>query len=428
MEPDLTGALSVPRQSGPAMPEMPEKARLLHRLAQGGFSVPPFLYMPPEAFAQEDFAKLEVFLEKECAGHKVIVRSCHPVEEFFKGGTFESLETYSDLGGVKYARNRIIKSAMGEKQLSILRQQNFNSAPDLDPKQTGVVVMPFLEGSNVMAKIVGKQWEFGYSRNRRGSFDREPYITHTPHDQVLLQLSEDIQGFLGFKCEIEYIISPHGQINVVQAKDISKIDTLEFKEGETAVPLDGLRRIRRRRNYRERPIFVMDNQAFYLELISLCEGLIHGRAEQPVTIEDILREIERYEHGIMGFAMRHERFAVLGLRIVVPDELFQIANHYLDDFPELQQRLSHALHRNLYKVDQFIAEADTLIAKDVFRRNLCSHDAYGINTVRNPIWSVYWHRERHKENVRRFKELGYRTGDHVGIEISDGNKPTVFRF
>jgi hypothetical protein len=81
-----------------------------------------------------------------------------------------------------------------------------------------------------------------------------------------------------------------------------------------------------------------------------------------------------------------------GLAIQDTGDLYQIASHYLDDFtPELQAELSKALHNNLYQIDIFLSEADTLIAKDKFRIGLCSHDAYGIDTVRNPLWSVYWH-------------------------------------
>ena len=83
--------------------------------------------------------------------------------------------------------------------------------------------------------------------------ESEPFITKTPHDTGLLEISKEIQEYLGFKCEIEYIVSGDGQIHVVQAKDISQIETLDEKEGERSVNLDGIRRIRKRRNYRERP-------------------------------------------------------------------------------------------------------------------------------------------------------------------------------
>jgi hypothetical protein len=408
--------------------EIPEKARLLTELSEGGFNVPCFYYMPPEMFKREDFSGLEDFLANKCPGHKIIVRSCHPDEEFYKGGTFDSLETYSDVGGVKYALTKMIKSVMEEKQLSILRQQRFHGAPSIDPKQAGVLVMPYLEGSRVMAKVVGSQWEFGYCRTRSGDFECEPYITQTPNDLSLLQLSKEIQDFLGFKCEIEYIRTPDGQIHVVQAKDISKIETHELKQSELAVKLDGLRRIRHRHNYRERPLFVMDNHSFYLEVITLCEGLVHGGCGDEVTLEHILDKVREYESSMMDFALRHERFAVLGICIVVPDDLFQVANHYLDDYPEMQRRLSQLLYEDLYKVDQFLAEADTLIAKGAFRRNLCTHDAYGINTVRNPVWSAYWLSSRHREVIKRFKDLGYKTGDYVGIEVDQDEKPTVFLF
>ena len=406
---------------------LPEKAKHLNQLSQGRFNVPKFFYLPAEDFEKENFGGLEEFLAANCAGHKVIVRSCHHREEYFKGGTFESLETYADLGGIKYARNRIIKSALEEKGLSILRQQKFANAPEIDPTTTGVIVMPFIEGINIMAKVIWDHWEFGYSRARSRQFECGPYITRTPHDRGLIQLSEDIQSFLGFKCEIEYVISPEGEIHVVQAKDISKIETLEYKESELAVHLDGLRRIRKRRNYRERPIYVMDNQTFYLELITQCETQVQGN-EGRIDVNELLRPIKDYERSMEEFALRHERFGVLGLCVVVPDELFQIANHYLDDFPESQQQFSKALFRNQYQVDRFLSEADTLIAREGFRRNLCSHDAYGINTVRNPIWSAYWHADHHEDVVKRFRELGYMTGDYVGLEVGSDDRPVVFRF
>ena len=408
---------------------LPEKAKLLNRLSQERFNVPKFLFIPAEDFEEENFGELEKFLDGNCAGHKVIVRSCHDKEEYYKGGTFESLETYADVGGIKYARNRIIKTALEEKGLSILRQRKFSNAPEIDPSTTGVIVMPFIEGINVMAKVIWDHWEFGYSRTRTRQFECGPYITQTPHDRGLLQLSQDIQDFLGFKCEIEYVVAPDGEIYVVQAKDISKIETLEYKESELAVHLDGLRRIRKRRNYRERAIYVMDNQTYYLELIELCENLVQAaRDDGVVDPEPLLKRIQDYEQDMEDFALRHERFGVLGLCVIVPDDLFQVANHYLDDFPEAQQKFSKALFRNQYKVDQFLSEGDTLIAREAFRRNLCSHDAYGINTVRNPIWSAYWHAERHEEVVKRFRELGYKTGDYVGIEVDNEDRPAVFRF
>ena len=95
--------------------------------------------------------------------------------------------------------------------------------------------------------------------------------------------------------------------------------------------------------------------------------------------------------------------------------------------PERQAKLSKALHNNLYQIDIFLSEADTLISKDRVMVNLCSHDAYGIDTVRNPMWSVYWHPDRHKEIVKEFKRLGFKSGDTIGIDVDSDGKPTVYR-
>lgn len=406
---------------------IPEKAKLLQRLKEGNFDVPGFIFLPAEKFKSEDFTELAVFLDHHKESYKVIVRSAHPQENLFKGGTFDSLETYADVGGIKYARNRIIKLAKTTKRLTIERQQQFNHAPVIDLDKMGVIVMPFVDGSSVMAKMIGDFWEFGYCRDRIHKVQSEPYITKTPHDRRLLRLSQDIQNHLGFRCEIEYIISSHGEIHVVQAKDISNIEILEQKESERSILLDGIRRIRKRRNYRERPVYVMDNKTFYIDIISQCEDLVHECRGPKPKIEQIIETIKAFEADFKAFALRHQRFAVLGLTIQNPDELYQVANHYLDEMPELQAELSKVLHNNLYQIDIFLSEADTLISKDKVKINLCSHDAYGIDTVRNPIWTVYWHLNRHEEIVKEFNRLGFKTGDTIGIDVDLDGKPTVYR-
>lgn len=406
---------------------IPEKARVLDRLKEGHFNVPDFIYIPAGDFAKEDFDALEAFFDSYHESFKVVVRSAHPQEEFFKGGTFDSLETYADIGGVIYARKKIIHSVMKSNRLSILRQQKFYHAPEIDPEGMGVIVMPFIEGMNIMAKMVGNHWEFGYSGNRGHKVTSDPYITTTPHDITLLRMSQEIQDYLGFRCEIEYVVSRDGGIHVVQAKDISSIEMLEMKEEERTIRLDGIRRIRKRRNYRERPVYVMDNKAFYLEVISACEEFVHGWGESQPDIEDILGIVSSYEAEIESFALRHQRFGVLGLCIQVPEDLYQIANHYLDETPEHQSRLSSGLNNNQYKIDFFLSEADTLIVEEKIRVNLCSHDAYGIDTVRNPLWSVYWRGERHDQIEKEFKKLGFKTGDTVGIDIDSEDRPTIYR-
>ena len=254
-----------------------------------------------------------------------------------------------------------------------------------------------------------------------------PYITKTPHDTGLLDISGDIQKYLGFQCEIEYIISGDGKIHVVQAKDISHVETLEQKQSERSVRLDGIRRIRKRRNYRERPVFVMDNAAFYMNIIDHCENIVMGKEPSGSGVIDALKMIASYESELENFAMRNEKFAILGLAIDAPGDLYQIANHYLDETPALQEQLSQALYDNLYKRDYFLSEADTLIARDEIRINLRSHEAYGIATVRNPVWSVYWYMDRDEKVVREFQNLGFKTGDCIGIDIDMKEKPTVYR-
>jgi hypothetical protein len=406
---------------------LPEKARLLRQLKNGKFNIPDFIYVSASDLKNENFEELEVFLNRHRESFKVITRSAHPKEEFFKGGTFDSLETYADLSGIKYARKKIINLATTAKQLTIKRQQKFNGAPEIDFENMGIIVMPFISGTSVMAKMIGDHWEFGYCRDRMHKVQREPYITKTPHDIRLIELSEKIQENLGHRCEIEYVVSEEGQIHVVQAKDISHIETLDQKQGDRSIRLDGIRRIRKNHNYRERPVYLMDNKAFYLRIIGMCENMVLGTEGPKPTIEDVLDIIRVYQSELEDFAMRNQRFAVLGLSIQEPEELYQIANHYLEDFPDLQQQLSKALHDNLYKIDYFLSEADTLLAKDKFRVNLCGHDAYGIDTVRNPMWSVYWHMDKHDKMVGEFERLGFKSGDTVGIEIDSDEKPNVYR-
>lgn len=426
MQSDVNENSSLPQCALMNM-HQPEKVRLLEILASAGMNVPPFIYLKPEDFKEENFGDLEAFLDAHCDGFKVIARSAHIAEEEFKSGTFDSFSTYADVGGIKYARKKMIRKASTSKRLSIQRQQHFNNAPKVDLEQMGVMVMPFIEGTAIMAKMIGQHWEFGYCRDRSRKIQREPYITKIPHDRRLVQASKKIQETLGFRCEIEYIVSSEGEVFVVQAKDISHIETLEQKESERSIKLDGIRRIRLRRSYRERPLYVLDNRTFYLNLISKCEDIVLGCQGPQPEIEDLITTVKAYEAEMEQFALRHHRYAVLGLSIQEADDLYQIASHYLDETPEVQSKLSKALHDNIYHVDMFLAEADTLIAKDKVRINLGSHDAYGIDTVRTPLWSVYWQVEKHEVMIEEFRRLGFKTGDTVGIDIDSDEKPTIYR-
>jgi hypothetical protein len=406
---------------------IPEKAALLKRLESGGFNVPEFIYVSAVDFKNKNFKALEAFLDRHRESFKVIARSAHLKEAFFKGGTFDSLETYADLGGIQYARKKIINLAGHAKKLSIRRQQKFSNAPEIDLENMGLIVMPYISGTSVMAKMLGNHWEFGYCRDRSHKIQQEPFITRTPHDLGLLQLSEKIQKHLGYRCEIEYVVSEEGEIHVVQAKDISHIEIVELEQSEKSVHLDGVRRVRRNHNYRERPLYVMDNKEFYLKIIARCEEFVLGGGDPSATMQDLFDIIFDYQSNLEQFALKYPRFCVLGLSIQEPEELYQIANHYLDDFPEMQGNFSRALHDNLYKIDYFLSETDTLIAKDKFRLNLCGHDAYGIDTIRNPMWSVYWKMDKHDNTVKKFKKLRFKTGDIVGIEIDSYEKPIVYQ-
>ena len=77
-----------------------EKPRLLGILKDAGFDVPDFLFMSGEDFDQGNFNKLKDFLDHSCSSFKVIVRSANPLEDRFKGGTFDSLETNCDVNGI----------------------------------------------------------------------------------------------------------------------------------------------------------------------------------------------------------------------------------------------------------------------------------------------------------------------------------------
>ena len=171
----------------------------------------------------------------------------------------------------------------------------------------------------------------------------------------------------------------------------------------------------------------MDNKSFYINIITQCEDFIQEHEKSKPDISCVLSKIQEYENELEAFALRHQRFAVLGFFIQDSGDLFQIATNYLEEFPELQKILSKALHNNLYKIDIFLGEADTLIAKDKFRINLCSHDAYGIDSVRNPLWSAFWKIEKHDEMVKNFIGLGFKTGDTIGIDIDPEDHPIVYR-
>ena len=409
------------------MNRIPEKPRLLKILKDDGFNVPDFYFISGEDFDEGDFLELQEFLNRSCTSFKVIVRSAHPQEDRFKGGTFDSLETNCDITGVQYARNRITKLARHAKRLNILRQQRFNGAPQIDIDQMGIVVMQYIEGLQVMAKQLGDQWEFGISGFAKEKVPVESYITRRPPDERLLELSDTIQRYLGFRCEIEYILDYSGVIHVVQARDISLIDLLEQNRFEQTLRLDGIRRLRKRNNYRERVIYAMDNPSIYERILAMSSELLREQERVEEKFGKILKVIEEYEQELEQFSLKYQYYAVLGLKIRIPDELFHKASHCLNELPDYQARLTQVLLENQYQIDYFLSEADTILAKDRLHLNLCTHAAYGVDSVRNPLWFIHWTPEHHDAVVNQFRKLGFKTKDMIGIEISPEERPMVYR-
>jgi len=409
------------------MNRIPEKPRLLKILKDDGFNVPDFYFISGEDFDEGDFLELQEFLNRSCTSFKVIVRSAHPQEDRFKGGTFDSLETNCDITGVQYARNRITKLARHAKRLNILRQQKFNGAPQIDIDLMGIMVMQYIEGLQVMAKQLGDQWEFGISGFAKEKVPVESYITRRPPDERLLELSDTIQRHLGFRCEIEYILDYSGVIHVVQARDISLIDLLEQNRFKQTLRLDGIRRLRKRNNYRERVIYAMDNPSIYERIMAMSSELLREQERVEEKFGKILKVIEEYEQELEQFSLKYQYYAVLGLKIRIPDELFHKASHCLNELPDYQARLTQVLLENQYQIDYFLSEADTILAKDRLHLNLCTHAAYGVDSVRNPLWFIHWTPEHHDAVVNQFRKLGFKTKDMIGIEISPEERPMVYR-
>ena len=255
----------------------------------------------------------------------------------------------------------------------------------------------------------------------------ESYITRRPPDERLIELSETIQRQLGFRCEIEYILDHDGLIHVVQARDISLIDLLEQNRFEQTLRLDGIRRLRKRNNYRERVIYAMDNPSIYERIMAMSSELLREQERVEEKFGKILKVIEEYEQELEQFSLKYQYYAVLGLKIRIPDELFHKASHCLDELPEYQARLTQVLLENQYQIDYFLSEADTILAKDRLHLNLCTHAAYGVDSVRNPLWFIHWTPEHHDAVVNQFRKLGFKTKDMIGIEISPEERPMVYR-
>ena len=43
-------------------------------------------------------------------------------------------------------------------------------------EEMGLLIMPFIDGTSVMAKMIGDEWEFGYSGDRIHKVQSDPFI------------------------------------------------------------------------------------------------------------------------------------------------------------------------------------------------------------------------------------------------------------
>jgi hypothetical protein len=171
----------------------------------------------------------------------------------------------------------------------------------------------------------------------------------------------------------------------------------------------------------------MDIRGLFLRVIDACEDYLaaarRGEADGPGQVLDV---IDRHEKEMETFALTHRRFAVLGWAFHLP-ELFQVTDHLLSEMPEARVAVADALRRSQYSMEYFLAEADTLIAPDRIRFNLCTHNAYGISTVCHPLWTVFWEANGDRSVHDSIRGLGLKTGDPVGIRIDSEGFPTLYR-
>ncbi len=417
------------------MHHRPDKVAFLEKLQSGGFNIPDFIYLSSEELNNNCQTAINAFLKANSGAACVIVRSAHPLEARYKGGTFDSFESTADFDGIRFAFRKIVRSCRTSKRLAICRQQAFEGAPPLNPDDMGILIMPYIDGRSVMAKTVEGKWEFGYARQSDNLIFRDPYLTSTPHDNQLYELSERIRSFLGFRCELEYILSGDGQLFIVQARDISGAPASEEapvspagRRGRGHVRFDGVHRVRGLCNHRIRPVFVMNNREFSLEIMdACCSDRCSGDNRDDGMVQQILDIIDDFDQRLDRFALSHPRYAVLGTDIHLLD-LFHFTHHFFEKVPHARQQIDGALRKTQYAIESFLAEADTLIAKRKTRFNLCTHNAYGISSVRNPLWTVFWDEDRSESILNDLGALGIQTGEIIEIEINAPGIPVLYRF
>ena len=92
---------------------------------------------------------------------------------------------------------------------------------------------------------------------------------------------------------------------MVQARDISLIDLLEQNRFEQTLRLDGIRRLRKRSNYRERVIYAMDNPSIYERIMVMSSELLKDQERVEEKFGEILKVIEEYEQELEQFSLKY---------------------------------------------------------------------------------------------------------------------------
>jgi hypothetical protein len=286
--------------------KLPEKALHLEMLKKGRFNVPDFIYVPAEDFKNENFEKLRSFLKRHQESFKVIARSAHPLEEAFKPGTLIHWKPMRMWPGFNMPENGSSNGKIGQQTLHF-------EAAEIQPRagtgseDMGIIVMPFINGNGVMAKMLGNSWEFGYCRTVPTRWKANRLSPKPPTTRVFWKSPRRFRNTSVSNAKSNTSFPGMVKSTWSRPRIFLTLRPWMKKEDERSVHLDGIRRIRKRSNYRERPVFVMDNTAFYMDIIDRCENIVMANDPPESRIQDALEIIASQEAECEDFAMRYER-------------------------------------------------------------------------------------------------------------------------
>jgi hypothetical protein len=428
---------------------MSEKAGLLQKLSQDrafldnlrkyNAEIPPFLLFTRSDFEGSNFGELERFL-RLIESDKIIVRSAHPLEERFKGGTFSSYTNQEktkqwqnerwlpkNVHTVLSLRDKIIHDARYAKSLSIRRQQKFDGAPIINPDDIGAMVMPFCSGCRVMVKQLDGEWEYGYdgiiiSKVNYRSLSSVDFHGH------LKDISELIQDKIGLPLEIEYVWDQkHKIVYVVQLRGISRFKSEHSSIGpivaDTSNICSDISICRARRNdefVRTRPFYVIDEEKeFWTDerlqaTLAMPSFSINFEGFYKTAIDGLLERKERFEK----FALEHRNFGIY-LKNSSFTHQFLICSQ--DHERKLPAELSigdiggDSLNYCGMLYYPFFLEADTVITPSCSSITKHAHDAFGINNINNPFWLIMLYSDGYKYAEDVLKDI--KTGTRVKIQI-----------